>query len=240
MSPLRALTLQWLLFNKAAEAKHIPGNFNITDSLSHIRFDKFHRLAPQAEKSQRLFRARFGTYSIYNQRAFEGVFGNKHTKYIQNANSAFNKFRLHHNLGIQWPVAVFHEQYFISSWFERGLSPATISSYCACISFFHKINHHSYPASTFFIQKMLEGCMQSRNQNDNRDPISKEMLNDTCSKLNQICSSHYEMLLFTAAFTLVYLRPKVTLHCVYIYLFRVFMRDIRKLFDFYQTNQLCK
>ena len=51
---------------------------------------------------------------------------------------------------------------------------------------------------------MLQGCRQSRKQNDNRDPISKEILNDTCGKLNQMCSSHYEMLLFTAASTLVY------------------------------------
>ena len=32
---------------------------------------------------------------------------------------------------------------------------------------------------------------------------------------------------------IVYLRPKVTLHYVNIYFFRVFMRDIRKLFDSY-------
>ena len=32
-------------------------------------------------------------------------------------------------------------------------------------------------------------------------------------------------------FFLIYLRPKVTLHCVYIYIFRVSMRDVRKLFN---------
>ena len=31
----------------------------------------------------------------------------------------------------------------------------------------------------------------------------------------------------------IYLWPKVTLHCVYIYIFRLFMRDIRKLFNSY-------
>ena len=50
MTLLRALTLKCLLLNIVAKAKHIPGKFNITDSLSRLQFDKFHRLAPQAEK----------------------------------------------------------------------------------------------------------------------------------------------------------------------------------------------
>lgn len=122
----------------------------------------------------------------------------------KNAISAFNKFRSHHNLGCQWPAAVIHVQYFISSCFERGFSPATISSYCSGISFFHKINNLSDPTSTFIIQKMLEGCRRSRKHHDNRAPISKETLNKICSKLPQICSNQYETLLFTAAFTLAY------------------------------------
>ena len=122
----------------------------------------------------------------------------------KNAVSAFNKFRSHHNLGSQWPAAVIHVQYFISSCFERGFSPATISSYCSGISFFHKINNLSDPTSTFIIQKMLEGCRRSRKHYDNRAPISKETLNMICSKLPQICSNQYETLLFTAAFTLAY------------------------------------
>ena len=50
MTLLRALTLKCLLLNIVAKAKHIPGKFNITDSLSRLQFDKFRRLAPQAEK----------------------------------------------------------------------------------------------------------------------------------------------------------------------------------------------
>ena len=122
----------------------------------------------------------------------------------KNAVTAFNKFRLHHNLGIQWPAAVTQVQYFISSCFEKGFSPATICTYCSGISFFHKINNLSDPTSTFIIQKMLEGCRRSRKQNDNRAPISKDLLTGICAKLSEICSSHYEILLFKAAFTLAY------------------------------------
>ena len=122
----------------------------------------------------------------------------------RNAVAAFNKFRSHHNFGIQWPAEVMHVQYFIASCFEKGFSPATISSYCSGIAFFHKINHLSDPTSTFIIQKMLEGCRRSRKQTDNRAPISKQMLSSICCKLTEICHSHYEMLLFKAAFTLAY------------------------------------
>ena len=80
MTLLRALTLKCLLLNIVAKAKHIPGKFNITDSLSRLQFDKFRRLALQAEKEPTVFPARFGTYSSYNQRACEG---NKHINGIQ-------------------------------------------------------------------------------------------------------------------------------------------------------------
>ena len=51
---------------------------------------------------------------------------------------------------------------------------------------------------------MLEGCRRSRKQNDNRAPISKNLLTSICVKLSEICFSHYEVLLFKAAFTLAY------------------------------------
>lgn len=128
---------------------------------------------------------------------------NTHVAY-RNAITAFNKFRLTHNLGTHWPAAVIQVQYFISSCFEKGFSPATICTYCSGISFFHKINSLQDPTSTFIIQKMLEGCRRSRKQNDIRAPISKDLLKSICSKLSETCSSHYEISLFKAAFTLAY------------------------------------
>ena len=128
---------------------------------------------------------------------------NTHTTY-KNAITAFNKFRTHHNLGTQWPAGVLQIQYFISSCFEKGFSPATICTYCSGIGYFHKINNLTDPTGTFIIQKMLEGCRRSRKQNDNRAPISKDLLTSICVKLGEICFSHYEVLLFKAAFTLAY------------------------------------
>ena len=51
---------------------------------------------------------------------------------------------------------------------------------------------------------MLEGCCRSRKQNDNCAPISKYLLAGICAKLNEICYSPYEVLLFKATFTLAY------------------------------------
>ena len=50
MTLLRAITLKCLLLNIVIKAEHIPGKFNITDSLSRLQIDKFRQLAPQAEK----------------------------------------------------------------------------------------------------------------------------------------------------------------------------------------------
>ena len=50
MTLLRAITLKCLLLNIVVKAEHIPGKFNITDSLSRLQIDKFRQLAPQAEK----------------------------------------------------------------------------------------------------------------------------------------------------------------------------------------------
>ena len=128
---------------------------------------------------------------------------NTHTTY-RNAITAFNKFRRHHKLEIQWPATVTQVQYFISGCFEKGFSPATIKTYYSGISFFHKVNELTDPTSNFVIQKMLEGCCPSRKQNDNRAPISKHLLTGICAKLNEICYSPYEVLLFKATFTLAY------------------------------------
>ena len=122
----------------------------------------------------------------------------------KNALSAFNKFRSHHNFGTQWPATILHVQYFISSCFEKGFSTATILTYISGISYFHKIHNLLDPTSTFVIQKMLDGCRRSRKKKDNRAPISKELLTSICCKLNELCSSLYEAILFKTAFTLAY------------------------------------
>ena len=50
MTLLRALTLKCLRLNVVAKAKHIPGKFNITDSLSCLQLKKFKKLCPTAQK----------------------------------------------------------------------------------------------------------------------------------------------------------------------------------------------
>lgn len=122
----------------------------------------------------------------------------------RNAISTFNKFRIHHHMAIQWPAAVSHVVYFISSLFEKGCSPATINSYCSGISFFHKINGLADPTNKFIVHKILEGCRRSRTQTDSRAPISLELLTRICQTLSEICFNQYETFLFKAAFTLAY------------------------------------
>ena len=79
-----------------------------------------------------------------------------------------------------------------------------MKTYCSGISFFHKVHELTDPTSSFVIQKMLEGRCRSQKQNDNRATISKHLLTGICAKLNEICYSPYEVLLFKAIFTLAY------------------------------------
>ena len=99
MTLLRALPLKCLLLNIVAKAKHIPGKYYITDSLSRLQFDKFPDWHHKQNKNHRLFRARFGTYSIYNQRACEGKSGYRYTNGIQKCNIGFQQVKVPSKLG---------------------------------------------------------------------------------------------------------------------------------------------
>jgi len=117
---------------------------------------------------------------------------------------AFNNFRVSHGLSSCWPATRQQLVYFVASCFEKGFSPATISTYCSGISFYHKINAWSDPTDTFIITKMLEGCRRSRNCSDDRAPISKELLDSILKVLPDVCYDNYECKLFSAAYTLAY------------------------------------
>lgn len=51
---------------------------------------------------------------------------------------------------------------------------------------------------------MLEGCNCLRQSRDYRAPITSKMLDKICLALHSICSSQFEVLLFTAVFSLAY------------------------------------
>lgn len=121
-----------------------------------------------------------------------------------NALSAFNEFRHNYNLNVTWPAPQEHITLFIAYHSELGNSPATIISYIAGISFYHKIQNLPDPTASFVIKKLLEGVKRTRKRLDLRAPITESILRKICEVLPQICFSEYEACLFRAAFLLAY------------------------------------
>ena len=72
--------------------------------------------------------------------------------------SVFNNFRDKYKLEKIWPVSVDQTVSFIAYCFEMGYSPASIVSYIAGLSFYHKLNSWPNPTVQFIVKKVLEGC----------------------------------------------------------------------------------
>lgn len=122
----------------------------------------------------------------------------------QNAVSNFTKFRQEYIINEIWPVPVSHIMMFIACCFERGYSPATISTYISGISFVHKIRDWPDPTEQFIVKKLVEGCRRSRPRRDQRAPITLPVLTKVVAALPAVCYSNYEAKLFTAAYLLAY------------------------------------
>ena len=126
-------------------------NCKITHRMSCLQFDKFRKLVPHPETRRHSEPSMEHMRSRSRERLSASLAAHTQIAY-KHAVTAFNKFRMHHNLNIHWPAAVTQVQYFMSSCFEKGFSPATICTYCSGISFFHKIrNNFSDPTNTCFI-----------------------------------------------------------------------------------------
>lgn len=121
-----------------------------------------------------------------------------------NAVNCFNDFRLRYRFFAVWPVPVSHVASFVSYCFQQGYSPATVATYLSSLSFVHKLRHFPDPTESFVIKKILEGFKRLGSRQDNRAPITKDILIQICHTLQFICFSHYEVILFRACFSLAY------------------------------------
>ncbi len=127
------------------------------------------------------------------------------TKLVYNNGlTAFDKFRELHSLLHVWPAPIMHITSFISFLFTHGYAPSTASTYISAISFKHKVSNVVDTAQNYVVVKMLEGFRRMRNRADSRVPILYDTLISICNGLPTICSTHYEALLFKAAYTLAF------------------------------------
>ena len=122
----------------------------------------------------------------------------------KNAVVCFNNFRDQYHLPLVYPSQPSHVVLFIAYCFETGLSPATIKTYIAGLSYHHKINMLHDPTDLFVVKKLLEGCHRSGKRTDSRAPITPSILTSICELLSSICYNVFEATMFKAAYLLTY------------------------------------
>jgi len=94
--------------------------------------------------------------------------------------------------------------FFVSHLYKSGFSYSTVNCYLSGISFFHKLNGWEDYTHCFVIRKMADGAKRSNSKADTRLPITRQLLEKIIRILPSLCNSHYELKLFTAAFSLAF------------------------------------
>lgn len=116
----------------------------------------------------------------------------------------FENFRVQYGLPVVWPPPVPHITMFIAFLSLNDKSSKTAACYIASINFRCKFSQNFDLSQNFIVKKMLEGMKRANPSKDARLPITLEILNKVLMRLYVVCSSPYETLLFSAAFSLAY------------------------------------
>lgn len=116
----------------------------------------------------------------------------------------FEQFRLLYELNLIWPPPVSHICSFIAHLSLKGLAHATISSYISGIGFKCKLVGAPDNSQNFLVRKLLEGIKRSKHSKDCRLPITKNILKKLINATSLVCSSKFETILFSSAFSLAY------------------------------------
>lgn len=93
---------------------------------------------------------------------------------------------------------------FIAHLSLKGLAHATISSYISGIGFKCKLLGVSDNTQNFLIRNLLEGIKRSNHSKDCRLPITKHILEKLIKTTSLVCSSNFEAILFSTAFSVAY------------------------------------
>jgi len=94
---------------------------------------------------------------------------------------------------------------FIVFLVQSNLAHSSISCYLAGISFFCKINDFEDITQKIIVKKVLEGIKRSKgHMQDQRLPITLDLLKKVFGILPIVCASNYETVLFGATFSLAF------------------------------------
>ena len=93
---------------------------------------------------------------------------------------------------------------FIAYLSLAALSPSTIGTYLAAVSYAHKVLGLTDPTDHFLVHKLREGLRRQSPKTDTRYPITEDLLVRLCETLGGLTTSQFEMALFRAAFQLAF------------------------------------
>ena len=99
-----------------------------------------------------------------------------------------------------WPPTLCSVVQYLVHLSSLGLVYSTARSYLSAISYHCKLQGIDDPTSEFLITKLLQGMKRLNHKSDRRLPITKNMLEKIILTLPSTCSNSYEVDLF-AAFT---------------------------------------
>lgn len=94
--------------------------------------------------------------------------------------------------------------YFASRHIENGVAVSSIEKKMAALSFLFKLQRREDWTKDFWVRQALKGYKKGKKGIDTRRPVTFANLMSICGQLGSICSSSYERLLFTAAFSLAF------------------------------------
>ena len=94
--------------------------------------------------------------------------------------------------------------FFVSFCYQKGYSPASVTTYMSAISFVHKLRNIDDPIESFVIRKILEGFRRLQSKKDLRAPITEDILIRIVQSLPFICYNRYELALFHSVYSLAF------------------------------------
>lgn len=94
--------------------------------------------------------------------------------------------------------------YMIGMQFSRGESVSKMNRRLAAMAFLYKLRGLRDVSKEFLVRQAMKGFRRGRVVRDTRRPVSFELLQDLVGILHRVCSSPYEVHLFTAAFSLAF------------------------------------
>ncbi|XP_077334541.1 integrase/recombinase xerD homolog [Lithobates pipiens] len=94
--------------------------------------------------------------------------------------------------------------YFVARNLEDGISISSVGRKLAGLAFWFKLRGEPDLTKDFWVRQAVKGYRKGRQVNDDRRPVSFELLGRICEKLKVVCASGYEVLLFRAAFVLAF------------------------------------